>query len=96
MFAEVGFQTTVAGTKEPAGDELVIPSEAVQSIGDRNIVFIPKEGEPGHFLVRDVELGAEAEGYQKVLGGLALNDRVVTKGSFTLKTRLLRGELEEE
>ena len=96
MFAEIGFQTTVAGTKDLAGDELVIPSEAVQSVGDRNIVFIPKEGAPGHFLVRDVELGPETEGYRKVLGGLTLNDRVVTKGSFTLKTRLLRGELEEE
>jgi len=46
--------------------------------------------------VRDVQLGAEAEGYRKVLSGLALNDRVVTRGSFTLKTRLLRSELEEE
>jgi RND family efflux transporter MFP subunit len=96
MFAEVGFQTTVAGTKEPAVDELVIPTEAVQSIGDRNIVFIPKEREPGHFLVRDVELGIESEGYRKVISGLTFNDRVVTRGSFTLKTRLLRGELEEE
>jgi len=96
MFAEVGFQTTVAGTKDPAGDELVIPSDAVQNIGDRNIVFMPKDGAPGHFLVRDVQLGAEAEGYRKILSGLALNDRVVTRGSFTLKTRLLRSELEEE
>src|SRR5215216_7221134 len=96
MFAEVGFQTTIAGTKDPAGDELVIPSDAVQNIGDRNIVFMPKDGAPGHFLVRDVQRGAEAEGYRKVLSGLALNDRVVTRGSFTLKTRLLRSELEEE
>src|SRR5215211_1300817 len=96
MFAEVGFQTSVAGTGEAAGDELVIPSDAVQSVGDRTIVFMPKDTEPGHFLVRDVQLGPEADGYRKVLSGLALNDRVVTKGSFTLKTRLLRSELEEE
>ena len=94
MFAEVGFQTTAAG--EPAGEELVIPSDAVQSVGDRSIVFMPKENEPGHFTVRDVQLGPEADGYRKVLSGLALNERVVTKGSFTLKTRLLRGELAEE
>lgn len=96
MFAEVGFQTTLAGAQGATGDELVIPSAAVQSIGDRHIVFIPKEGEPGRYLVRDVELGGETEGYRRVLSGLNLNDRIVTKGSFTLKTRLLRGELEEE
>jgi multidrug efflux pump subunit AcrA (membrane-fusion protein) len=95
MFAQVGFQTgtTGSGAGEP---ELVVPSEAVQRIGDRTVVFMPKEGEPGRFLVRDVELGGEVEGYRRVLGGLVLGDRVVAKGSFTLKSRLMRSQLEEE
>lgn len=95
MFAEVGFQTgAVAGAE--GGSELVVPSSAVQRIGDRTVVFIPKEGETGRFLVRDVELSGEIEGYRRVLSGLALGDRVVAKGSFTLKSRLMKSQLEEE
>lgn len=92
MFVEVGFQTGASGG---AGKELVIPSEAVQRVGDRTVVFVPKD-EPGHFEVRDVQLGGEVEGYHKVLSGLQLGDRVVTKGSFALKTQLSKGALGEE
>lgn len=93
MFVEVGFQ---AGTGSASGEELVIPSTAVQRIGDRMVVFIPKQGEEGTFTVRDVELGGEVEGYHRVLNGLKLGDKVVTKGSFILKTQLMKGELGEE
>ena len=90
MFVEVGFQT---GTGSAAGEELMVRDEAVQRVGDRTVVFVPKEDEPGHFEVRDVELGGEADGYRKVLRGLSLGDRVVTKGSFTLKAQMMKGEM---
>lgn len=93
MFVEVGFQ---AGTGAATGEELVIPSTAVQRLGDRMVVFIPKESEEGTFMVRDVELGGEVEGYHRVLNGLTLGEKVVTKGSFILKTQLMKGELGEE
>lgn len=93
MFVEVGFQ---ASTNSATGEELVVPSAAVQRIDERSVVFIPKEGETGVFLVRDVELGGEVEGYHRVLSGLKLGERVITKGSFTLKTQLLKSALEEE
>lgn len=93
MFVEIGLQT---GTGTATGDELVIPSTAVQRIGDRMVVFIPKEGEEGTYIVKDVELGAEVEGYHRVMSGLKLGDKVVTKGSFILKTQLMKGELGEE
>jgi len=90
MFVEVGFQTGTTEKGAPSGDEMVIPDEAVQLIGDRTVVFMPKEGEPGHFEARDIKVGGVVDGYQRVLGGLAAGDRVVTKGSFTLKTQLLK------
>ena len=93
MFVEVGFQTA---TSSAGGQELMVPSAAVQRVGDRQIVFIPKESEPGHFEVRDVDLGGESDGYRKVLSGLAVGERIVTKGSFELKTQLLKGELGED
>lgn len=93
MFVEVGFQTS---TGAAAGEELMVASEAVQRVGDRSVVFVPKEDEPGHFEVRDVELGGEADGYRKVLSGLQLGDKVVTKGSFTLKTQMMKGEMGDD
>lgn len=93
MFVEVGFQV---GTGTAAGEELMVPSSAVQRVGDRAVVFVPQADEAGHFEVRDVELGGETNGYRKVLSGLALGERVVTKGSFTLKTQMQKESLGDD
>lgn len=93
MFVQVGFQ---AGSGATTGEELMVPSEAVQRIGDRSVVFIPKEDEAGAFEVRDIEVGGEADGYHRVLAGLKLGEKVVTKGSFALKTQMLKGEMGDE
>jgi len=94
-FVEVSFKTAIAGGA--AGDgSLVIPDEAVQRIGQRSVVFIPKEKEAGHFEVREIELGGVTDGLRRVTGGLKSGERVVTRGSFTLKTQLMKGELGEE
>ena len=94
-FVEVSFKTATSGgvASEPA---LVIPDEAVQRIGERTVVFVPKENEAGHFEAREVELSGVSDGMRRVTGGLKAGERVVTKGSFTLKTQLMKGELGEE
>lgn len=94
MFVEVGFEAGT-GQEKPVENELVIPEEAVQRIRERTVVFMPKEGEKGHFEARDVELGGAAGGYQRVISGLKPGERIVSKGSFTLKTQLLKGEMGE-
>lgn len=93
MFVEVGFQT---GTGETTGEELVVPAIAIQRIGEKTVVFLPKENEPGAFEVREVEIGGEVEEYTRILSGLKLGEKVVTKGSFTLKTQLQKGVLGDE
>ncbi len=92
MFAEIGFY---AGTNAATGEELAVRSEAIQREGDKTIVFIPKDDEPGAFEVREIEIGAETEGYTTVLSGLKLGEKVVTKGSFVLKAQLQKGDLGE-
>ena len=42
-----------------------------------------------------VEVGGDIEGYTRVIRGLKLGERVVTKGSFTLKTQMQKGEMGE-
>ncbi len=93
MFTEVGFQT---GTDETSGEELVVASDAIQRTGDKTIVFVPRENEPGAFEAREVEAGGASEGYTRILSGLQLGEKVVTKGSFTLKTQLEKAAMGDE
>lgn len=93
MFVEVGFQT---GTSSATGEEIVVNSEAIQRIGEKTVVFVPRENEQGAFEVREVEPGGEVEGYTRIKDGLKIGEKVVTKGSFILKTQLQKGELGDE
>ncbi len=93
MFADVGFYT---GTNAASGEELVVPSDAVQRTGDKSIVFVPRENQAGAFEVREIEAGADINGYTKVIAGLKLGEKVVTKGSFTLKTQLEKAAMGDE
>jgi cobalt-zinc-cadmium efflux system membrane fusion protein len=90
MFAEVGFY---AGTTEAGGEELAVNSAAIQRVGDKTIVFVPKKDEAGAFEIREIEIGGEYEGYTTIKKGLELGESVVTKGSFVLKTQMQKGEL---
>jgi membrane fusion protein, heavy metal efflux system len=90
MFVEVGFQ---AGTGAGEGQELVVREEAVQRVGERTVVFVPKEDEENGFEVREIQAGGVRDGYARVLGGLKLGEKVVTKGSFTLKAQMQKGEM---
>jgi cobalt-zinc-cadmium efflux system membrane fusion protein len=94
MFVEVEFQ--ISRAEASTGEELSVPASAIQRLGERIIVFIADENEPGHFKVREVELSGESNGYRTITSGLKAGERVVTKGSFTLKSQLQKGELGEE
>jgi cobalt-zinc-cadmium efflux system membrane fusion protein len=67
-----------------------VPEAAVQSIGDRQFVFLPIKDNEGGFSMRAVRLGPAANGYYAVLDGLKPNDEVVTEGSFILKAEGVR------
>jgi RND family efflux transporter MFP subunit len=93
MFVEVGFQT---GIDQSKGEELVVKSEAIQRVGEKTVVFVPKDDEPGAFEIREVQVGGEVGEYTRIKGGLEIGDKVVTRGSFTLKTQMQKGELGDD
>ncbi len=95
MFVEVSFRSIPVDISAGTPSELTVPEEAIQRIGERTVVFVPKEGMAGHFVTRDVQAGAQAQGYRIIREGLQAGERVVTKGSFTLKTQIMKGELGE-
>jgi RND family efflux transporter MFP subunit len=84
MFVTVSFQTA------PAQRVMVVPRSAVQSIGERMVVYVPAEGEEGKFLERTVKLGPPAGDAVQVLEGLKPGEKVVTEGSFFLRAEAAR------
>jgi cobalt-zinc-cadmium efflux system membrane fusion protein len=95
MFVDVRFQADSGQPDRKAVTSIVVPDEAVQRIGERAVVFIPSTDKPGKFQVRDVQLGEAMGGFHQIREGLQAGDRVVTKGSFVLKTQLMKGQLGE-
>ncbi len=73
---------------------LTIPSDAVQQINGQDIVFVRTA--PDRFTVRPVHVGTTNEGRTPVLEGLKAGEQVVVKGSFVLKSHLLRSTMEAE
>jgi cobalt-zinc-cadmium efflux system membrane fusion protein len=96
MFVDVRFQAAAEHRNGKVVASVVVPDEAVQRIGERAIVFIPSAEKPGQFEVRDVQLGEPMGAMHQIMVGLQARDRVVTKGSFVLKTQLLKGQLGDE
>lgn len=88
MFADVEIATTALQ------DVLVISDVALQTLEDEHIVFVALSDTK--FEKRTVKIGMEQRGRMQVLAGLKEGERVVTEGSFILKSELLKGELGEE
>ncbi len=83
MYVDVEF--TSLGAPGP-----VVPEAAVQSIGERQYVFLPVKNNEGSFQLREVHLGPAAGGNYSVIKGLNERDQVVTDGSFILKAEAIR------
>jgi len=66
----------------PLGEVLAVPEEAVFSTGTQQIVFVDKG--QGMFEPRDVVVGARADGYAEIRGGIDADERVVTSGNFLI------------
>ena len=88
MFADVEIATTAVQ------DALIIPDKALQSDEEGRMVFVALNS--AKFEKRSVQTGLEQHGRVQVLKGLKEGEKVVTDGSFILKSEMLKGELGEE
>jgi cobalt-zinc-cadmium efflux system membrane fusion protein len=73
---------------------VVVPSDAVQQVDGQDVVFVRIA--PDRFAVRPVRVSETADGKTPVLEGLKPGDEVVVRGSFILKSQLLKSTLENE
>ena len=85
MFADVGITTTVLE------NVLLIPDSALQTDGDDQIAFVALDD--NRFEKRLLKLGEEQEGRVQVLDGVKAGEKIVTEGSFILKSEMLKGEM---
>ena len=88
MFADVEIITTVTEGL------LVISDKALQTNGEEVIVFVALDAMK--FEKRVVKLGAEQHGRVQVLEGVKAGEKVVTDGSFILKSEMLKSEMEAD
>lgn len=88
MFADVEIVTTILD------NVLLIPDSALQTDGEEQIVFVALDG--NKFEKRIVKLGLEQAGRVQILSGVKAGEKVVTEGSFILKSEMLKGQLGEE
>ncbi|OGP79335.1 MAG: hypothetical protein A2V86_04345 [Deltaproteobacteria bacterium RBG_16_49_23] len=88
MFCEVIFESTLQNKL------LAIPEIAVQSLGEEQVVFTPSG--KNTFTKKSVKLGRHLGGFVEILGGLEPGEEIVTEGSYTLKSELMKGQMGEE
>lgn len=77
-----GMYVTVEFTGPTEGPQLVVPSEAIISTGERHVVIVAREG--GGFEVVNVTPGAESQGQTVILAGLSEGQSVVLSGQFLI------------
>jgi len=85
MFAQL---TVMADAKASA---LLVPEVAIQEEANKKYVFVV---EGASYRKVDLRLGEASNGYHQVLSGLEAGDRVVTEGSFLLKSETKKSEME--
>lgn len=79
MLAEARFAV------DPAGSAIVIPRRAIQTIGDRHVVYVADPGNDRELVERTVRLGDGTGEAVAVLAGLDAGDAVVSEGSFHVR-----------
>jgi RND family efflux transporter MFP subunit len=86
----LGMYVTPAFTTPGGERTVVIPRAAVQTIGARQVVFVPAPDEEGKFLARLVQVGPLRGDLVTIRSGVRPGEVVVTEGSFFLRAEMLR------
>src|SRR5438876_1666753 len=78
----------------PSRSVLLVPSGAIQQINDSDVVFVGISEQ--RFEARPVHLGEMFNGRVVLLEGVKSGDAIVTRGSFLLKSQLLKSSIESQ
>ena len=87
----------LANAEFPVGEGksvLLVPSDAVQQVDGVDIVFVRTTADK--FTARPVHVGEAADGKTPILEGIKPGDTIAVRGSFILKSQLLKSTLDSE
>jgi RND family efflux transporter MFP subunit len=86
----IGMYADVAIDMGEGTSAISIPKAAVQNVADRQVVYVTTPNEPTKFVEREVTLGHSSGDVVEVVSGLSARDRVVSKGSFSIRAEAER------
>jgi RND family efflux transporter MFP subunit len=86
----LGMYTDVTVASASHTPVLSVPKGAVQTVGGRQVVYLPVHDEAAKFVEREVTLGRSSGEAIEVVSGVAAEDSVVSTGSFFLRAEVDR------
>lgn len=81
----LGMLAAISLVAAPGASTVLVPRVAVQTIGDRQVVYVAAPGAPGRYVERTVRLGKAAGDHVEILEGLEGGESIVTTGSFYVR-----------
>ena len=87
----LGEAQILVGASKPV---LAVPMDSVQQMQEQDVIFVRTS--PDHFTMRPVRTGGTVGDRVIILEGARSGEQVVTKGSFVLKSEMLKSSMESE
>lgn len=81
-------EVSIADARQP--DALSIPRSAVQTVGERTVVYVSDPSDASRLTERTVTLGMAAGDQVRVVSGLRAGESVVVQGSFAVRAEIER------
>jgi RND family efflux transporter MFP subunit len=96
MYAEVSLASPPPVASSPTSAPLLaVPKGAIQTVGDRQVVYVASANDPERFAEREVRIGQPIGDQVEILGGLAIGEAVVSDGAFFLRAEVDRRGLRQ-
>jgi cobalt-zinc-cadmium efflux system membrane fusion protein len=87
----------LANAEIPVGKNkptLLVPSDAIQQIDGQDVIFVRTAAD--RFAIRPIRIGETSQGRTPVLEGLKAGEQIVIRGSFVLKSQLLKSSMQDQ
>ena len=89
MSASARFDLPARAPSTSMASQVLVPRAAIQELNQATVVFVPTGDR--QFKPQPVTLGSDYGNAVEIVSGVAVGDRIVVQGAFTLKAQAVRG-----